>query len=83
MAKRGLPEEDELATNNEDKDDQVEFIGAKSCKPIMDKDEYKKDTENIYKMDLPGACRREEKGPVKPNPHLPQNLGGMVWCLFC
>ena len=34
-------------------------------------------------MDSPGACRREEIGPVMPNPHLPQDLRGMVWCLFC
>ena len=31
-------------------------------------------------MDSPGACRREEIGPVMPNPHLPQDLRGMVWC---
>ena len=47
----------------------------------MDKDEYNKDTENIDKMDLPGACRREEKGPVKPNPHLLQYLE--AWFGIC
>ena len=46
----------------------------------MDKGDIKIDTENINKMDLSGDCRREEKGPVKPNSHLPQDLGGMVCC---
>ena len=33
-------------------------------KPVK-KGDIKIDTENINKIDLPGACRREEKGPVK------------------
>ena len=40
----------------------------------MDKGDIKIDTENINKMDISGDCRREEKGPVKPNPHLLQYL---------
>ena len=60
----------------------VNLLVLRVVKPV-DKGDIKIDTENINKMDLPGACRREEKGPVKPNPHLLQDLGGMVWCLFC
>ena len=70
------------SSNNELEDDEGEFIGAKRVVKPVDKGNIKIDTENINKIDLPGACRREEKGPVKPNPHLPQDLGGMVWCLF-
>ena len=79
----GLPE-DELEINNkeEDKDVDTEFIGAKSCKP-KDKDDDNNDTENINKMDLPGACQKDGKGPLTQIPTFYKTLKhGLVFVLL-
>ena len=48
----------------------------------MDKGDNKNnDTENINKMGLPGACQKEGKRPVKPNPRLLQYLA--AWFGVC